>query len=334
MATDPSLLVPERNLYTFGLMLDVERFQREQDYFNQKRRILNRLVTGSGVVSGLGLAWNPATSTLSLAPGLAIDPAGREITVPKATVIDVTQLTDAKGKPTGAVPAGASILVAIAYAEKKTDPVPLLVLDCDHPGGCAPSIIAEDFYFVVTVVPGPPPAFPGCVFGSLPLPPGAALLAAIANQIAGGYAAAPADTSIPLGRLDLSSGVLDAVSDRPIVYDNTLLYQLIVCLAAQVSALGAALTYVSGDNQSAKAGTALANPLVVSLVDAGGNPITTGSPPVFQVTAGGGAVGPITSPTVGQYQTTWTLGTTGVQTVTARTTQSSLTVNFQAEIEP
>jgi hypothetical protein len=40
------------------------------------------------------------------------------------------------------------------------------------------------------------------------------------------------------------------VSDRPIVYDNTLLYQLITCLAAQVSQTGAlTLKYVSGDNQ-------------------------------------------------------------------------------------
>jgi hypothetical protein len=335
MATNLTLLAPpERNRYFYGLLMDAERFQRDQDYFNQKRLLLNRLVTGAGVVSGLALTWSAATSTLTLSAGVAIDLAGREIIVPAATTIDVTQLTDAQGKTTGPVPAGATILIAVAYAEQKVDAVPVLVLDCDHPGACAPSTIEEGFEIVVTVAAGPPPPLSGCVLGSFPLPPGTALQTAIANQIASGYSPVPASTSITLGRLNLSSGVLDPVSDRPVVYDNTLLYQLIVCLAAQVSQLGSALTYVSGDNQSAKAGTALANPLVVSLVDAGGNPVTTGSPPTFTVTSGGGSVGAVTTPGPGQYETTWTLGAAGAQTVTAQTTQSSLTVTFQAAIEP
>lgn len=36
----------------------------------------------------------------------------------------------------------------------------------------------------------------------------------------------------------------------------------------------------------------------------------------------------------GQYQTVWTLGSSGVQTVTAHSTQSSLSVTFRATIEP
>lgn len=329
-----SLAAPERNHYFYGLMMDADRFRKDQNYFIRKRMLLNRFSTGAGVVCGLGLNWNSATSTLTLSPGLAIDYDGREIVVPSAATVDITTLTDVNGNPAGPVPAGSTIIVSLAYAEKTTDPVPVLVPDCDHPNGCASSTIEEDFVLLVRVASGPPPPIPSCAFGSFPLPPGSQLWTAIANQVAGSYAAPLADPSVPLGRLDLTAGTLDAVSDRPVVYDNGLLFQLIFCVASQVSQLGTLLTYVSGDNQSAAANTALANPLVVALVDSSGNPVTSGSPPTFTVTAGGGSVGPVTPGAPGQYQTAWTLGGSGAQTITAQSAQSSITVTFNATIEP
>jgi hypothetical protein len=336
MPTDlTSLIAPERNRYFYGLLMDAERFQKDQDYFNRKRVLLNRFVTGGGVVCGLGLTFTAATGTLTLSPGVAIDLAGREIIVPAATPIDIGRSTDAQGNPSGPVPPGSTIIVSLAYAERKTDAVPVLVPDCDHPNGCAPSTIEEGFAVLVTLATGAPPAIPGCIFGSFPLPPGAALQSDIANRIAGDYGPAPVDASVALGRVTLPGGPLDAISDRPVVYDNTLLYQLIVCLAAQVSQLGGVtLTYVSGDNQSAKAGTALANPLVVALLDAGGNPVTGGSAPQFMVASGGGSVSAVTASGPGQYQTVWTLGSSGAQTVTAQIAQSRLSVTFHATIEP
>jgi hypothetical protein len=332
MPGDFTLAVPERNRYFYGLMMDAERFQKDQDYFNRKRFLLNRFVTGAGVVCGLDLNWDNTKQILMLKPGVAIDPAGREIIVPAATAIDVTQLTDAKGKPTGPAPAGATLLIELAFKEEKIDPVAVLVPDCDHPGACAPSAIEERFVVIVKVAGGPPPPIPGCVFGSFPLPPGAPLQQAIAKQIASDYSTLPADKSIALGRLDLSAGTLDAVSDRPIVYDNALLFQMIVCLAAQVQT--ASLVYVSGDNQSAGAGNALANPIVVGLVDGSGNPVTTGAAPVFAVSAGGGSLSAVTPAGPGQYQTTWTLGPAGAQTAKVTAAQSTLTVVFNATIAP
>jgi hypothetical protein len=331
MPTD-ILAAPERKRYFYGLLMDAERFQKDQDYFSGKRRLLNRFVTGGGVLCGLELAFDAAKTTLKLNPGIAIDFAGREIVVPDSTPVDITRLTDAHGKPAGAVPAGSTLIVSLAYAEKKIDSVPVLVPDCENPGSCAPSTIEEGFVVLVRVASGSPPAIPGCAFGSFPLTP-AALQTAIAQQIVKGYKAAPADPSVALGRLTLPGGPLDAVSDRPIVYDNALLYQLITCLAAQVGTVN--LTYVSGDSQSAKANTALPNPLVVALVDGSGNPVTGGSPPTFTVTAGGGSTGPVTAgANPGQYQTEWTLGLSGTQTVQAQSTQSSLTVTFTATIQP
>ncbi len=329
------LAAPERNRYFYGLMMDEGRFRKDQDYFNRKRYLLNRFVTGTGVVCGLDLNWDNTKQLLTIKAGLAIDRIGREIVVPADTAVDVTQLTDATGKATGPTPAGATILIALAYAEKAIDPVPVLVPDCDNPGACAASTTEETFAVVITVAAGPPPAIPGCVLGSFPLPPGAPLQQAIAKQIANAYSSAPADTSIVLGRLDLTAGTLDAVSDRPVVYDNALLYQLLVCLASQVAQVQTtSLVYVSGDNQSAKANKTLANPLVVGLVDGSGNPVTTGAAPVFAVTAGGGSVGAVTPAGPGQYQTKWQLGASGAQTVNVTVAGSSLTVVFNATIQP
>jgi hypothetical protein len=328
------LSAPERNRYFYGLMMDAERFQQDQDYFNHKRWLLNRFVSGTGVVCGLDLTHEKGKSSLTLSPGMAIDRAGHEIIVPSATPVDTSRLTDAHGKPAGAAPAGSTLLISLVYWERKTAPVAVLVPDCDNPGDCAPSTIEEGFRIVVTLA-GPLPATPGCVLGSFPLPPGAALQSAIAGQVTSGYGATGADLSVALGRFTLPDGPLDTVSDRPLVYNNTLLYQLIVCLAEQVSEIaGTLLTYVSGDNQSATAGAALALPLVVALVDASGNPVTGGSEPTFTVNSGGGSVSAVTGAGPGQYQTTWTLGSSGVQSVTAQCAQSKLTVPFKATIKP
>src|SRR5580658_443095 len=115
MPTDSAVLAPpERNLYFYGLMMDAERFRKDQDYFNRKRFLLNRFVTGGGVVCGLGLSFN--AGALSLSQGMAIDFAGREIIVTSDISVDITQLTDAQGKPTGPVPASSTILISLAYS--------------------------------------------------------------------------------------------------------------------------------------------------------------------------------------------------------------------------
>jgi hypothetical protein len=333
MPTDLTLAAFERNRYFYGLLMDAERFRKDQDYFNTKRHLLNRFVAGAGVLRGLGLKFDSANSTLTLAPGIAIDLAGREILVPKTTPIDISQVTDERGKQTGPVPAGSTVLISVAYAERQIDPAPVLVPDCDQPGACAPSTIEEGFAILVRVVTEAPRPLPKCN-GSFLLPPGSALQTTLAEAIAKTYIAPPADTSIALGRLTLPNGPLDAVSDRPIIYDNLLLFDLIICLAEQVSkTVAVALMYVSGDNQTGKAGEPLAHPLVVGLVDGSGNPVTTGSLPTLSVTAGGGSVGAVTAAGPGQYEATWTLGNSGAQTVTAQTEQSNLTVTFHATIQ-
>lgn len=72
----------ERNKYFYGKLLNVEDFETEQRYMNDKRRILNRLVHGMGVVCGMNVV-GVDEETVSVEMGLALDFAGREIVVEK-----------------------------------------------------------------------------------------------------------------------------------------------------------------------------------------------------------------------------------------------------------
>src|SRR5262245_41536107 len=74
-----------RNRYFYGKLLDVHHLEMEQDYVNGKRWLLNRLVTGAGVLCGLDLRVTSDHKNVRVTPGMAIDYAGREIVVPRQT---------------------------------------------------------------------------------------------------------------------------------------------------------------------------------------------------------------------------------------------------------
>lgn len=68
----------ERNRYYYGKLLTEQDFNSEQRYFNDKRRMVNRFLHGSGVAAGLTVVGIDEKS-ISLEAGLALDGAGREI---------------------------------------------------------------------------------------------------------------------------------------------------------------------------------------------------------------------------------------------------------------
>lgn len=70
---------PVRNRYFYGKMLDVFHFELEQNYFNSKRWLLNRLVSGYGVVCGLNVLLSSDKKSIYVTPGMAIDRCGHEI---------------------------------------------------------------------------------------------------------------------------------------------------------------------------------------------------------------------------------------------------------------
>ncbi|MCT4593120.1 MAG: hypothetical protein N4A57_02440 [Anaeromicrobium sp.] len=71
----------QKNKYFYGKLLTVRDFELEQKFNDEKRYMLNRLLYGSGIVSGLKVVMIDE-QTISIEPGIAIDQLGREIVVP------------------------------------------------------------------------------------------------------------------------------------------------------------------------------------------------------------------------------------------------------------
>jgi hypothetical protein len=324
----------ERNNFFYGKLLDVKNLKLEQSYFIRKRWLLNRTISGSGVVCGLDVTVDAAVpGRLVISPGLALDFFGREIIVGEDIAVDATTLTDDKGLPVGSVAAGTTVEIRLAYAEIKGNPVPVLVADCDNPGNCAPDLVLEQFRILVQATAGAAPAPPACPVPGVTFTADG-LNAALEPLIAKKTTDLPAEASIPIARFTPSTNTLEILS-RPLVYSNPLLYGLICCLAERVSQVAGALLllYQSGDGQSAKTGTNLPQPIVVRAVDAANNP-ATGLAVQFNVTGGGGSLSPVTEKPGGLYEASWKMGPAGPQTVTATVAGSALSVTFTATSKP
>lgn len=107
----------ERNRYFYGKLLTVRDFESEQKYFNDKRRLLNRLLFGSGVVAGMQIvAVDDKTITVEM--GVAIDYLGREIVIPAPVTLKLSMIdgfTNNEYKK--------NVYLYAAYDEKGREPV-------------------------------------------------------------------------------------------------------------------------------------------------------------------------------------------------------------------
>lgn len=234
------LSAPERNHFFYGLLMDVARFEKDARYANAKRSLINRMIVGRGVVCGLNVEADGDNIVVS--PGIAIDGWGREIILPEARSLNPHTLTDNEGTPTGTNAAdGAVVSVCLAYTETNTDPVPVLVADCDTPGNCAPSTVLESVAIVVRETQDPAPEPPGCELGQdFPLPANPDLHSILVNRLANGCPewTTPGDPCVALARVTLGTpNAIDTVAGRQLIYSNALLYELILCLAARVDSL-------------------------------------------------------------------------------------------------
>jgi hypothetical protein len=72
-----------------GQLLDAATLQAEQDYHREKHRRHNRMLHGSGIVSGLGVHIEPTSEggRIIVDPGYAIDRYGEEIAVCAGAVL-------------------------------------------------------------------------------------------------------------------------------------------------------------------------------------------------------------------------------------------------------
>lgn len=116
--TNDALLPFTRNRYFFGKLLTQRDMEAEQDYFNNKRRLLNVLQNGSGVICGLNVVKVDG-ATVAVKSGLALDGLGRELVVPEPVV---ARLSDLEGFD-GDYGISPYVYLCIEYAETPCEPM-------------------------------------------------------------------------------------------------------------------------------------------------------------------------------------------------------------------
>ncbi|MCP5103256.1 MAG: hypothetical protein GY950_07755 [bacterium] len=139
----------KRARYFHGMLLSERDFKEEQVYHNEKRKLLNRMLHGWGVVCGLKLIpADPPGTRIVIQPGLALDCSGNEIYLDKSYQLELEAfirdcvLSDAPGSAQtqeqkcsengNSVNGEKKWFVVIRYAEIPTDPVPVYATG----GGC------------------------------------------------------------------------------------------------------------------------------------------------------------------------------------------------------
>ena len=242
---------PERNNYFYGKLLDVFHLEMEQEYFNAKRRLLNRLVTGPGVVCGLGveLAELPDGGTgVQVLPGLAIDRCGREIIVaapsqpqplPEFPEYEARPPERKGGKQAESHDEYRSHYcptpyahVVLCYHECEIDPSPAMAGDCETTTLCAPGSIREQYKIEIRN------GFARAREGNFPrnlVRYGEVNVGAIIDYVTDKRRSLPDDCCIPLANIELRDSGSEwepevDIRIRPIVYTNRLLFQLISSL--------------------------------------------------------------------------------------------------------
>jgi hypothetical protein len=107
----------ERNRYFYGKLLTVRDFESEQKYFNDKRRMMNRLLHGTGVITGLQVIAVDDKS-VSVEKGAAIDALGREIIIPSPVTLKLSMMDGFTNNEYAK-----NVYLCIAYDEKGKEPV-------------------------------------------------------------------------------------------------------------------------------------------------------------------------------------------------------------------
>jgi len=260
---------PVRNRYFYGKAMDVFHFDMEQRYFNEKRWLLNRLVSGYGVICGLNVTLGPDGQSVIVSPGVAIDKCGKEIilcqpsapfalpTPPAQTPTPPTAGATGSGAAPSSTDAGASASpspappppdpcsdngtykhLVICYHECLTDPSPALGGDCDTQPMCTPGSISEKY--CLKLCDGK--LCPAATTSSLQsvLSGGALNYSMLATYVANLQCCAPIDDCcIPLANIQIPTqpntyapGSID-ISIRPLVYTADMLYELLLAYMNQ-----------------------------------------------------------------------------------------------------
>jgi hypothetical protein len=233
------LEAPRRNNYFYGKLLDDDNLRLEQTYLNRKRWMLNRLALGKGVVCGLNVTWTQ--DRVRISPGVAIDGCGREIVVPEPIEVNPWQTTDDCGRSSTllAIEGVQKVFFCLAFVDCPTDYTPVLVTDCDSPDKVAPSTIVEKYAVIVKLVtqdsPQPlPKALDSDLCGALSGADPEVNRENVCSVLSARACADDASNSCVV----IASGItltddkisaVDVCSERPVVYTNPELFEMLLC---------------------------------------------------------------------------------------------------------
>lgn len=106
----------ERNRYYVGKLLTSADFQAEQTYMGNKRRFLNEMLFGEGVVCGLGVYALDDVS-LMIESGVALDSMGRELVLDRSVVRKLSAIDGFEALESDRVS------LCLRYEEKPEQPV-------------------------------------------------------------------------------------------------------------------------------------------------------------------------------------------------------------------
>ena len=241
LKTPVDLKVPVRNRYFYGKLLDVMHLEMEQDYFNSKRALINRLVIGPGVICGLDVEVSDDSRNVVVLPGVAIDRCGREIVVTKPS--QPVELPPLPEHPAQSQDYDAKQTkqydhreyceedyahVLLCYHECESDPVRAVAGDCETVALCVSGSIREQYEVRVRegFAPERKSNFPDVIEGRR------ISYAAIADYVTRGCRTLPDDCCIPLANIRLKYAEKGwepevDIAVRPIAYTNRLLFELI-----------------------------------------------------------------------------------------------------------
>jgi len=351
------LMSPTRNRYYYGKLLDAYHLELEQDYGNSKRWLLNRLSLGAGVLCGLGVRISTDKKRVRVLSGVAIDFWGREIIVPQdSQPFDPAQPTDDCGRPSGDSIRQGVVTLYLCYHECEAEPAPAMVDECGA-SACENGLVRERYRLRVSAgTPRPPGVITEEQCKRIDEePPQGVTRRTVVCQTLGGPCAVPDESCVPIATIELRDGIIgsiDTCTFRPNVYSNTVLLDLILCLAERVDdccgpvTATKAIAVRSGDNQAGPAGQPLPKPLIARVTLAGA--AVPNEAVTFEVVAGSGAIGASTSSLGATFTTNtdgngdatlpvWQLGPTagsGQQVKASITSGPSVVFNAKAEDIP
>lgn len=229
-----------RTRYFYGQLLDVEDFESEQRYFNDKRWLLNRLITGYGVVCGLNVRPTPDGKAVQVLPGVAIDRAGREIVVPRpATSEEVPKAEPRDQAETDyneQYDPKSWVHLSICYHECLSGPERVAISECEARPDCENGEVRERYEIVIEDGKVEKPDLECSIRDALV--GGRLHYDELVRRVSECCPSFDGDVCIPLANVRKREGdapITDKSIDitvRPIVYTNDLLFELIYSLTS------------------------------------------------------------------------------------------------------